>query len=88
MNAVVGRQVWYYPGGYPVPSITVFRDQPGKPVQACTARICYVHSPSMVNLDVVDHAGQRHARSSVHLVPPGEQPPDGAEFCIWPSDRP
>lgn len=68
ITPTVGRQVWFYPdpqsaeGGF-----TRYNDGP------FAATVVFVHGDRMVNLSVLDHAGKSHARTSIHLVQPGDE---------------
>jgi hypothetical protein len=61
MIPTIGRKVWYRNDR----TMHVHSDQP------CDATVIYVWNDSMVSLDVTDHAGNRHIRTSVRLVEPG-----------------
>lgn len=75
IKPTIGRVVWYFPSG-DNSEVVKYDDQP------MAATVAYVHNDHMVNLSVVDHAGNQHACTSVRLVQEGEECPNGA-YCEW-----
>ena len=72
IKPTVGRVVWYTPGmGHP------WRED--APLAAIVAK---VHNDTLVNLMVIDSAGNPHGRPGVELCH-GETRPSGAEYCEW-----
>lgn len=81
----VGRRVWYYPSDY---DRGLLADKPesviqGSTSQPCDAGVVYVHSETLVNLLVADHNGYTHRRTSVTLVQPEHEVPQGVAYCTW-----
>ncbi|MCC6172091.1 MAG: hypothetical protein IT481_08685 [Gammaproteobacteria bacterium] len=78
ITPTVGRVMWYRPG-----------EQLGALVQhdaaqPMVAHVCYVWNDNLVNLLVIDHAGVRHARTSVPVVQGGSPYTAGpSPYCEW-----
>lgn len=71
IKPTVGRVVWYW------------REPPTKPDQQPeAATVAYVHSDSLVNLQVIDHNGVACSATSVPLRQDGEGVPN-CSFCEW-----
>lgn len=58
-----------------VPALATVDDQP------LHAKVCYVWSPYLVNLLVVDHYGNTHQLTSVNFVAPGGEIPMIGAYC-------
>jgi hypothetical protein len=73
-----GRDLHFWPGvGDPL-----HKRSQGRPL---AAKVAFVHSPTSVNLAVLDNVGCPHQRLAVRLVLPGEASPgDGVSYCEWP----
>jgi hypothetical protein len=67
--------VWFYPST----SDPLFRAGYTDPMAAVVAR---VWSDRMVNLTVFDPDGNPHAKTSVHLIQPGD-PSTSSTHCTW-----
>jgi len=61
IKPTIGRVVWYTPAPYET-DITTLDDQP------CVGHVTFVHTDTMVNLDVIDHVGKHHALPSIVLA--------------------
>lgn len=48
------------------------------------AIIAHVHNETMVNVAQFGRDGQCFPRTSIPLVPFGEDPPERGPFCVWP----
>jgi hypothetical protein len=77
IKPTVGRIVWYRPSQAFDAGMTV-HDW----LQPLAATVAYVWSDTCVNLDVVDHNGVHHARTSVTLHQ-GEGPCTSSPFAEW-----
>ncbi|MBU3577496.1 hypothetical protein [Polynucleobacter sp. UK-Kesae-W10] len=71
----VGRIVWFTPADHD--GIGQLNGQP------LAAIVAGVHSDTSVNLAVFDAYGNTQQRSSVRLVQPGEDKPDGGSYASW-----
>jgi hypothetical protein len=70
-----GRQVWFWKNGS-----RFGIEQPE------AATIAYVHSPRMVNLQVIDHNGEARGETSIPLVQPDDSYDEAianGQFCEW-----
>lgn len=76
----IGRRVWFFPG---VATLTSLRMNCNDPDQAMDAGVCYVYHDRMVNVSVTDHMGTIHAINSVTLIQPGDDIPEGRDYCTW-----
>lgn len=77
IKPTVGRVVWFYPGkDVPFNGTIINSEQP------MAATVAFVHSDSMVNLQVIDHAGFTWGIGSVLLVQDGPRPVCG-QYCDW-----
>jgi hypothetical protein len=84
ITPTIGRKVWFW---------TAFDQNVHDKVQPFDATVIFVHSPTTVDLHVVDHAGQMLRRTSVELLDPsrpatepGETPDchgTGREYATW-----
>ena len=72
IKPTVGRIVWYHPEHGEMVDLG---DQP------CAAMVIYVWGNDCVNLKIVDHEGNTHTRTSVHLCQDSETPVNGQ--CEW-----
>jgi hypothetical protein len=70
IKPTIGRQVWFW---HDTP------EEGGSQPEAAT--VCYVHSDTMVNLQVIDHDGNARRVSSVRLHQ-GDEPGVG-QHCAW-----
>jgi hypothetical protein len=75
----VGRIVWYRPAQYLDIGKMAIHDWR----EPLAAMVVWVWSESCVNLDVVDHNGAHHKRSSVTLHQNDGYPCDASPFCEW-----
>lgn len=80
IKPTVGRVVWYWPS---LATLTVRCMFSNDPTQPMAAHIAYVWHDRMVNLVAYDHEGNVHALPSVSLIQPGEDVPEGRDFCQW-----
>lgn len=71
----IGRQVWFW--GFS----RVVAGRPDDQPEAAT--VCYVHSPSMVNLQVINCNGEARSVCSVFLRQPDTEPPTNDAYCEW-----
>lgn len=87
IKPTIGRRVWYWPAQHEgahshhshLPPFHVH-----DPLQPHDAGIALVHGDRMVNLSVVDHAGNTHARMSVLLLQgDDEKPAYGMAYAQW-----
>lgn len=77
IHPTVGRVVWFYPcESDPLSRGAHFTD----PMAAMVVR---VWGERLVNLVVHDPDGNSHGRTSVALVQPGDEKPDGRNYCTW-----
>lgn len=72
----IGRQVWFYPRGIDV--LATADDD-----IAFAATICRIWSDRMVNLQVIDQAGNSHARTSTLLLQGDEDYAPSGSYCQW-----
>jgi hypothetical protein len=77
IKPTVGRVVWFTPPNNSAES--GFSGYGGQPMAATVA---YVWNDRLVNLQVTDHAGVAHAKTSVPLIQDDEPKPDGY-YCEW-----
>jgi len=82
ITPTVGRVVWFRPKN------TVFRDDKGNVIHhdgiaPLAALVVYVHSDTMVNLSVTDHAGRQFPITSVTLVQDGESTENLGCYAEW-----
>jgi hypothetical protein len=76
IKPTVGRVVWFYPSKH-----DGIAHEKGKPLAAIVAR---VWGDRMVNLSVIDHDGNTHARTSVPLKQEGDDDfKVGELYCEW-----
>lgn len=75
IEPTVGRVVHYYPSDDDHPHFYV-----GDPHAAI---ITEVHSNRMVNIVAFGSTGESHGMTSVDLVQPGDDTPDGGHYCAW-----
>jgi hypothetical protein len=54
-----------------------------KPDQPFSARIAYVHSDGMVNIEYIDANGHSNGSTSVPLIQAGEPAPAMGYYCEW-----
>jgi hypothetical protein len=76
IKPTVGRKVWFYPGGGMWPAgMQTFpaSDYDAGLQQPLDATIVYVHGDRLVNLRVVDHAGNAFPVRDVQMVQPGDK---------------
>lgn len=76
----IGRRVWFYPS---VATLTSRGMRCNDADQAMDAGVCYVYHDRMVNVSVTDHMGTVHAITSVTLIQPGDDIPEGRDHCTW-----
>ena len=82
IKPTIGRKVWFYAGGAVLPGAwTTYKS--GDETQPMDATVVYVHGDRMVNLAVLDHAGEPHAVRSVHLVQPGDEAVPNGMRAEW-----
>lgn len=90
IKPTIGRKVWYWPSDYDrhiglkTPARydhSVIEAYDGS--QPCDATIVYVHSDRMVNLQVIDHNGHPHIRTSIELFQEGEERPASRSYAEW-----
>ncbi len=83
IQPTVGRNLYYWPA----PGEREITQHPPKDgeerSQPLHAHILYVHGPSHVTLEVVDHIGNRFVRGDVVLVQDGEPADTGSEYAFW-----
>lgn len=80
IKPTIGRKIWYWETAE---QFKLFNFGVENVVtQPFDATIVAVHSPSRVNLFVLDHEGLGMARTSVRLVQDDEIPPDSC-FATW-----
>lgn len=80
----IGRRVHYFPGKQETASGAADPITCIHPSQPCDAGVVYVYSDRMVNLDVTDHVGKHHARTSVRLIQAEDKlPDDGFSYARW-----
>ncbi|WP_431014541.1 hypothetical protein [Bradyrhizobium pachyrhizi] len=70
----IGRVVWYIPSTNDLNSFASSRMVQHDPAQPFKADVVFVWSDTCVNLEVVDHAGGRHVRTSVPINQEGFTP--------------
>ena len=83
IKPTIGRKVWYRHDGNPTTDIMggmlhpiAYSDQP------MDATVIYVWGDRMVNLRIVDHAGNAFSLASITLVQEGDATPGGC-YCEW-----
>lgn len=83
IKPTIGRKVWYRHDGNTTIDIMggmlhpiAYSDQP------MDATVIYVWGDRMVNLRIVDHAGNAFSLASVTLVQEGDATP-GGRYCEW-----
>lgn len=90
ITPTVGRQVWFFG----IPSESLAYGSPPSPLrtpksfdpkQPMAATVLYAWSDRVVNLDVIDHAGQHFFVSSAELLQPGDDPAllSGSAHAEW-----
>lgn len=80
IKPTVGRVVWYWPSPATMAVHDMFSNEPTQPM---AAHVAYVWHDRMVNLVAYDHKGKVHALPSVSLIQPGDDVPEGRDFCQW-----
>lgn len=80
IKPTVGRVVWYWPSVATMAVHDMFSNEPTQPM---AAHVAYVWHDRMVNLVAYDHKGKVHALPSVSLIQPGDDVPEGRDFCQW-----
>lgn len=80
IKPTVGRVVWYWPSLATMNVHDMFSNEPTQPM---AAHVAYVWHDRMVNLVAYDHKGKVHALPSVSLIQPGDDVPEGRDFCQW-----
>ena len=81
LKPTIGRRVWFWPNG--TTGIPTVLPGPDRDPQPCDAGIAYVWNDQLVNLTVAGHDGSMHARTSVRLLQPGEEPPAVGFYATW-----
>lgn len=79
IKPTTGRKVWFHPNGATTLNGSRFNYFG---VQPMDATIAYVWTDSMVNLQVIDHAGIPHPVTSVVMRQPDDPTPNGM-YCEW-----
>lgn len=74
----VGRHVHFYPGASELGQMVRLDAQP------LHAVVLFVHNESRLNLEIVDHHGNRHFRPSVLLVAPDTERPADSHAAWMP----
>lgn len=82
IKPTIGRKVWFYAGTAVLPGVWTIHNS-GDETQPMDATVVYVHGDRMVNLAVLDHAGEPHAVRSVHLVQPGDEAVPNGMRAEW-----
>jgi hypothetical protein len=82
ITPTVGRVVWFRPKN------TEFRGDNGNclchdGIAPLAALVAYVHSDTVVNLSVIDHAGRQFPVTSVTLVQDGDPTENLAFYAEW-----
>lgn len=80
IKPTVGRIVWYWPSAATQKMCNLSCNDPLQPMAAV---ISYVWHDRMVNLHVIDHAGMEGSITSVSLIQPGDDVPEGRDYCQW-----
>lgn len=80
IKPTVGRIVWYWPSAATQKMCNLSCNDPLQPM---AAMISYVWHDRMVNLHVIDHAGMEGSITSVSLIQPGDDVPEGRDYCQW-----
>jgi hypothetical protein len=82
IKPTIGRIVWYWPSPSDITSLGMSSNTTVTEEQPMAAQVVYVHSDHMVNLSVIDHGGEQHARTSVLLT--DDKPiPTNIAFATW-----
>jgi hypothetical protein len=76
IRPTIGRVVWY--------KATLHEDYPGARAGFQAAMICAVLNDRLVNLLVVDQAGNTMGRTMVPLIQPGDESQLQWGYCCWP----
>lgn len=77
IEPTIGRKVWY------VPALADGDIRTNDETQPLDATIVYVWGTRLVNLQVVDHTGATHVRTSVTLAQPGDDVQKGGRYAQW-----
>ncbi len=87
-KATIGRKVWYWSCSVEDQSLSCYDER-----QAFDATVIYVHPEGtalagLVDLSIIDHAGERTTESAVELHDPGEfdihdQPDVNESYATW-----
>lgn len=78
IKPTVGRVVWFRPDSYNQRELARYDHE-----QPMAATVAFVHTDRVINISVVDHAGQQHSYPSVTLVQDGDVIPSTGPFCEW-----
>lgn len=78
IKPTIGRKVWYRPSGQDHDPMHVI--DLNVPMDAT---VVYVWSDHMVNLLIIDHVGNQHTRTSIHLVQPGDEARPANGYAEW-----
>jgi hypothetical protein len=88
ISPTIGRKVWYWPSDHDrhigltyVPYHNAI--QAHDLTQPCDATVVYVHGDRMVNLQIIDHNGNAHIRTSVPLVQPDDEKSAQRGYAEW-----
>lgn len=77
----IGRKVYFYDQA---PERTAARMQRYSDTQPFDATVIYVWGPNCVNLQIIDHSGVTHTRTSVPLRDPVDGDAHGKEYyATW-----
>lgn len=80
IKPTVGRKVWYRPSEHDAKLGMVVSTSGNQPLDAT---VVYVHSDTCINLAILDHNGNPHARTSVILMQDDMGISPGASYAEW-----
>ena len=77
IKPTIGRQVWFFPamGDPDIEHWDV--------LQACAATVVYVHTDRLINVVVMDHAGNIVSKRSIALLQDDDVPVKGCQYAMW-----
>lgn len=78
ITPTVGRKVWYRPSGQDHDPMHVI--DLNVPLDAT---VVYVWNDRLVNLLIIDHIGNQHTRTSIHLAQPGDEACPSNGYAEW-----
>lgn len=80
ITPTIGRKVWFFPS---IATMAMRNMKCTTQDQAMDATVVYVWHDRMINIAAIDHQGNLHGITSVTLIQPGDDVPEGRDHCTW-----